>query len=179
MAILTANGIEFAVGNVLNSKYGIIPQTDSPMLFIQSTAPVGWTRLSINDRCLRVVTASGTGTGGTVGGTNAFSNTFIAQTYSATVPVTITNLSVNNTTIDVNTMVQHSHPLNAGGTSNRNGPNPNQGSSSGTGPSATTGNFGGGLAHNHPVSYTSASGPGSCPVDMRIQYVDCNICSFN
>jgi len=49
MAILTADGIQFAVGNVLNSKYGIIPQTNTPMLFIQSAAPSGWTTLAIND----------------------------------------------------------------------------------------------------------------------------------
>lgn len=177
MAILTADGIQFAVGNVLNSKYGIIPQTNTPMLFIQSAAPSGWTTLAINDRALRVVNAGGNG--GTVAGTNTFSGTFAAQTFSATVPVTISGLAVNSTTIDVNTMVLHSHGLNAGVSEARNGPNPSQGTSSGTAPSTTTGNFGNSGGHNHPVAFTAASGPGSSPVNMAIQYVDCNICRFD
>jgi hypothetical protein len=177
MAVLTANGIEFFAGNQLNSRYAIIPQTDSPMLFLQSTAPVGWTRVTQNDKALRVVSASTTG--GTAGGTNAFSNTFAAQSFSANVPVSINGFSLGGTTIDINTMALHSHPLNAGGADNRNGPNPAQGTANGTAPSSTTGNAGNSGSHGHPASFTSANGPGSAPVNMSIQYVDCNICQFN
>lgn len=177
MAILTANGIQFSVGNVLNSRYGIIPQTNSPMLFLQATAPTGWTRIVENDKALRVVSASATG--GSAGGTNAFSSAFAAQTFSANVPVSITGFNMGGTTIDIDTMAQHAHPLNAGGSSNRNGPNPAQGTSSGTAPSTTTGNFGNSGSHGHPASFTAANGPGSAPVSMAIQYVDCNICQFD
>jgi hypothetical protein len=179
MAILTADGIQFSVGNVLNSRYGIIPQTNSPMLFLQATAPVGWTRIAQNDRALRVVTASGAGTGGSAGGTNTFSSTFGTKTYSANVPVTISSFSMGATTISVNTMAIHSHALNSGGNSARNGPNPSQGTSNGTAPGNTTGNNGGGGSHTHPAGYTSANGPGSASVNMAIQYVDCNICRFD
>jgi hypothetical protein len=178
MAILTADGINFSTGDDLNSKYGIIPQSDSPMIFLQAAAPTGWTRIAQNDKALRVVNNSTTG--GSSGGTNAFSNTFINQPISATVPVSITEFSMGATTISVNTMVTHSHPLNAGGLTFRNGPNPAQGSSDGTSINVTTtGNAGGGGSHTHPAGYTSASGPGSTSLDMRIQYVDCNICSFD
>lgn len=177
MAVLTANGIQFFVGNELNSLYGIIPQTNSPMLFLQSTAPVGWTRVVQNDKALRVVSASTTG--GTAAGTNAFSNTFVATSFSANVPVSINGFSLGGTTIDINTMATHSHGLNAGGAEVRNGPNPSQGTSNGTAPSSTTGNAGNSGAHGHPASFTAANGPGSAPINMAIQYVDCNICSFN
>jgi hypothetical protein len=177
MATLTGNGIQFAVGNELNSKYGIIPQTNSPMLFIQSAAPTGWSRVAQNNKALRVVNSGGTG--GSAGGTNAFSNTFVARTVSANVPVTINGFSMGSRTITVNTMAQHNHPLNAGGNSVRNGPNPVQGTSNGTAQGNSTGNSGGGGGHTHPAGYTSANGPGSAPINMAIQYVDCNICSFN
>jgi hypothetical protein len=177
MATLTGNGIRFFTGNELNSKYGIIPQTNSPMLFIQSAAPTGWARVAQNNKALRVVNSGGTG--GSAAGTNAFSNTFTARTVSANVPVTISSFSMGNTTITVNTMAQHNHPLNQGGNSTRNGPNPVQGSSNGTAQGNTTGNNGGGGAHSHPAGYTSANGPGSAPINMAIQYVDCNICSFS
>jgi len=178
MATLTSSGIQFSAGNVLNSKYGIIPQSNSPMLFIQSSAPSGWSRVSQDNKALRVVNASTTG--GSAGGTNAFSNTFTTRTFSANVPVSISPLSMGANTIDVNTMPPHSHSLNAGTASDRNGPNPWQGTSNGTGRgSTTTGNAGNGGSHIHPASYSSANGPGSVPIDMAIQYVDCNICSFN
>jgi hypothetical protein len=178
MATLTSNGINFSSGNDLNSKYGIIPQSNSPMLFIQGTAPTGWTRVAQNNKALRVVNNSSTG--GSAGGTNAFSNTFTTRTMSATVPVSITGFSMGPTTISVNTMAQHNHPLNAGSLVNKNGPNPSQGTSNGTSTNTTTtGNAGNGGGHTHPAAYTSASGPGSAPINMAIQYVDCNICSFN
>jgi hypothetical protein len=178
MAVLTAAGIDFggANGSVV-SKYFLVPQSDA-MLFIQSAAPTGWTRVAQNDKALRVVNAGGSG--GTAGGTNAFSNTFTAQTFSANVPVSINAISMTATTIDINTMVSHSHSLNAGGAETRNGPNPAQGQSQGTTSSPTTGNnTANGGAHSHPVTFTSANGPGAAPVSMAIQYVDCNICTLN
>lgn len=178
MAVLTAAGIDFGGANgSVTSKYFLVPQSDA-MLFIQSAAPTGWTRVAQNDKALRVVNAGGSG--GSAGGTNAFSNTFVAQTFSANVPVTINAISMTATTIDINTMVSHSHSLNTGVAEARNGPNPAQGQSNGTGPSATTGNnAANGGSHTHPVTYTSANGPGAVPVSMAIQYVDCNICTFN
>lgn len=177
MAVLTAAGIDFGAGGTVTTRYFVIPQNDAK-LFIQAAAPTGWTRIVQNDKALRVV--SGSTTGGTAGGTNAFSSAFAAQTFSATVPVTINAFSLTATTIDTNTIPAHAHPLNAGGAYATNGPNPAQGQSDGTGPSATTGNnAANGGAHTHTVNYTSASGPGSAPVSMAIQYVDCNICSFN
>ena len=178
MAVLTAAGIDFGGANgTVVSSYFKVPQNDS-MLFIQASAPTGWTRVAQNDKALRVVNAGGSG--GSAGGTNSFSGTFAAQTWSANVPVTINSFSMTATTIDVNTMVSHSHSLNAGAAEARNGPNPAQGTSSGIAPSSTTGNNAANSgSHAHPVTFTSANGPGAAPLSMAIQYVDCNICSFN
>lgn len=177
MATLNANGINFGTGDDLNSKYGIIPQTNSPMLFLMSAAPTGWTGVAQNNKALRVVSASTTG--GSAGGTNAFTSAFASRTINDTVPVSISPLSLGPTTISVNTMAQHAHPLNSGGASTRNGPNPWQGTSNGTRPGTGTGGAGNGGGHTHPAGYGNASGPGTCPIDMRIQYVDVKICTFD
>lgn len=176
MATLTSTGIDFGgSGGTLNSKYGIIPQTNSPMIFIQSSAPTGWTRVSQNNKALRVVSSSGGGTGGNL----AFSSAFASRTFTANVPVTISPLSMGNRSLSVNTTAQHRHPINAGGAVNRNAPNPWQGTSNGRRPGTNTGNRGSGANHSHPAGYGNANGPGSVPIDMRVRYVDCNICSFD
>ena len=51
------------------------------MLFYQAAAPVGWTKQSINDKALRVVS----GSGGSTGGTTAFSTVFAARTPAGTI----------------------------------------------------------------------------------------------
>jgi hypothetical protein len=173
MAVLTSNGIDFISGGVLNSKYGIIPQS-VPMIFISASAPTGWSQVTTqNDKCLRVV--NNATTGGTSGGTNTFSATLTTKPVSATVPVTINGFSVGNTTLSTTTIPAHAHPLNSGG---------NVGASPGStvnaaAPGSSTGNYGNGGGHNHPISYSSASGPGSSTIDFRVQYVDCIICTLN
>jgi hypothetical protein len=173
MAVLNATGITFGgVGGSLNSRYGIIPQS-TPMLFIRSTAPTGWTQVTTqNDKTLRVV--NNNTTGGTAGGTNAFANTFTTVPVSATVPVSINSFATGNTVLDVNTIPPHSHSINAGGNvATGTGGNP------GSGPASTTGNYGNSGAHAHGITFTSASGPGATSFDFRVQYVDVIICTFN
>lgn len=173
MAVLTGNGIDFGAGGSLNSRYGIIPQS-VPMIFISSSAPTGWTQVTTqNDKCLRVVN-NGT-TGGTSGGTNTFSTTLATRPVSATVPVTISGLSVGNTTLSTNTIPSHAHSLNSGGNIGC-GPGVNV---SAAAPGSSTGNYGNGGGHSHPITFTSASGPGSSSIDFRVQYVDCIICTLN
>jgi len=57
---------------------GFAPETS--MLFYQATAPIGWTKQSINDKALRVVS----GSGGSTAGTTAFSSVFAARTPAGT-----------------------------------------------------------------------------------------------
>lgn len=49
------------------------------MVFYEATAPTGWTAVSQNDKALRVVTQAA-GTGGSAGGTTAFSSVFTSRT---------------------------------------------------------------------------------------------------
>ena len=60
-AILTSTGIQFSDNTVLNSKYGIVPQSTTSVFF-QTSAPTGWTKVTThNDKTLRVVTGNNGG----------------------------------------------------------------------------------------------------------------------
>jgi len=179
MAVLTSTGITFSDSTSLNSKYGIIPQSSS-MLFYLASAPTGWTQVTThNDKALRVVSATGAGSGGSIAFSSAFPS--VATPVSATVPVTITGLAGGATTLDINMIPSHAHPANAGGNA-LYAPGAGTPSSPGTAavaPGTTTGNAGNGGSHSHPASYTSASGPFSTTIDLRVQYVDMIICTFS
>jgi hypothetical protein len=175
MAVLTNTGITFSDSTQLNSKYGIFPQT-TPVIFYQAAAPTGWSTpaTEYNDRALRVVN----GTGAIASGTNVFTTAFASKPISATVPVTINGLSAPSTTIDVNTMVQHTHPANSGGNQSNSSPSPAAGTVTKVAPGTLTGPRGGGLGHAHPVSYTSANGPLSTSLDFSVQYINVIYCTF-
>jgi hypothetical protein len=179
MAVLTSTGIIFGgSGGTLNSKYGIIPQS-TPMLFLRAAAPTGWSQVtSDNDKALRVVS----GTGGVAGGTNAFTNTLVNQPMSANVPVTINGLSAGGVSLTTATIPIHPHPANNGGSAGGSGVGGGFGAPSSTGvlPTAsTTGNYGNSGTHAHPITYTSANGPGAVTLDFRTQYVDVIICTLS
>jgi hypothetical protein len=178
MAVLTSTGIIFGSGGgTLDSKYGIIPQS-TPMVFIRSAAPTGWTQVTTqNDKALRVV--NNTTSGGTAAGTNTFSGTFASRPVSANVPVSISGLAAGGTTLSVNTVPQHAHPLNSGGNVGAGGASPASGSQGGTAPGTSTGNYGNSGSHAHPVTFSSANGPGATNLDFRVQYVDVIICTLN
>jgi hypothetical protein len=170
-AVITSTGITFgdAGSTVLNSKYGIIAQTNA-LTFFMASAPTGWTQVTThNDKTLRVVSGTGAGSGGTT----AFSSAFASKTISGSVPVTISGLAGGSTTLDSTMIPAHAHPVNAGGAFYSRPP--------GTllAPGSTTGNTGGGLGHSHPITYTSASGPVSTSVNLTVNYVDIIICSFS
>ncbi len=170
-AKLTASGVVFTDSTVLNSKYGIVPQSSSS-IFYQASAPTGWTKSTANnDKALRVVSGSGGGTGGAT----AFSTIFP----TSTTPVSVSNIpltgSTGNTTLSESQLPSHTHPnsgvvgltpgggdVAAGGGWSRSTP--------------TTGSTGGGAAHSHPWSGTANF---SSTFDLRLQYIDVIVCSFN
>lgn len=177
-AVLTASGIDFSDGTSATSRANFFAPSGTVALFYSTGAPTGWTKLTTqNDKMLRIVTI-GSGLGGAAGGTNAFSNTFTSRSASATVPVTVSGLAVNPTTLSVNTVPSHAHPVNLGANAGGSGSGPSFGAVTVHGPGNTTGNYGNGGAHNHPATITSASGPWSASVDMRLQYIDIILCSF-
>ena len=175
MAVLTSSGVTFSDGTTISSKYDVIPQTDTPLYFYQSSAPTGWSQVASNDnKMMRVVSGTGAGTGGS----NAFTNTFTNRTYSANFNVPF-SVSISNHSISAPQLPSHSHSINAGDTAAAN-PSPTASNaipsiSSGTSNSGNAGNGGG---HSHPSS-VSASAGWSAGIDMRVQYINVIYCTFS
>jgi hypothetical protein len=173
-ARLTSTGVTFSDGTSLNSKYGIVPQS-AVSIFFQSSAPTNWTKLTThNNKTLRVVSDTGGGSGGTTQFTTVFPNSTIPFTFSGSVTG-----SVGNHTLSTPQLPAHTHD-NGGSI----GLTPGAGDvSSGPGWTRTSPNTGGiapagvgGGAHSHPFS---ASASFSTSLDLRVQYIDVIICSFN
>lgn len=128
------------------------------MLFQQSSAPTGWTKVTThNDKALRVVSGS-TSTGGSV----AFSSAFASQAVSG---------SVGNTTLSTDQMPSHTHltPNSALYNIGYDGPLDGAGSdhasaSDGYVTDRTSNATGGGGSHNHGFTGTA--------INMAVQYVD-------
>ena len=150
----------------------------SRTIFFQASAPTGWTKITTyNDKALRVV--SGT-SGGTIAGITPFSSIFPSSASTPiSGPINIVGLTVGDTTLDINMIPSHAHPVNAGGNALRptaSGTPANPGSLA-VSPGTTTGNTGGGGSHTHPVTYDSASSVFSSTLDLRVQYMDFILCS--
>ena len=135
----------------------LIP-SGTKMLFVQASAPVGWTQVtsSVDNKALRVVSGSGGGTGGSVSFTSAFASHTPAGTNAGTA-------------ITIAQMPSHTH-TKATGQVHSNDPEP--GTSMTVGNSANTlvsGSTGGGATHTH--TFTGSA------IDLRVQYHDTIICS--
>ena len=184
MAVLTATGITFSDATSLSSRYGVLPQS-TVAVFFQAAAPTGWTQSAThNDKALRVVsgTGGGFGSGGTSGaGGIAFSSAFPAVAKPISVPISVTapvTGTVGNTTLANPQIPQHTHNSLTGSDAN---------AASGASQFRTPGNTatggvieGSGGAHNHPWTGNAAvSTTGSTTMDLRVQYVDVIIFSFN
>jgi hypothetical protein len=143
--VLTSNGTTW-------SSAAIIP-SGTVMLFVQTSAPTGWTKsVAYNDRALRVVS----GTAGT-GGSVAFATAFASQGVSGT---------VGNHTLTTAEIPSHTHIVDAyfndpcGSPGYINDVSSNGFVSSTSSTSAT----GSGGAHNHSFSGTA--------INLAVQYVD-------
>jgi hypothetical protein len=144
----------------------LIPPT-TVMIFQQTTAPVGWTKVTtFNDYALRIVSGAASS-----GGTNAFS-TVMAQTTVGGHTLTISEIPAHNHAV---TDPGHAHSLAAGSPYSNSGAQTWGGGSAGnigaqSIQSNTTGisiqNNGGGGSHNHSIT-------------MGIQYVDAILAQKN
>jgi hypothetical protein len=185
-ATLTATGITFDDGTSLSSKYSVLAQS-TVSVFYQAASPTGWTKVTThNDKALRVVSGTGGGFGfGGVSGAGGlpFSTVFPSSTsslnvsFSATVPVSGT---VGDTTLTTSQIPNHTHNSLVGGSASTSG----GGSSflySGSNPTGgVISPSGTGGSHNHPFSGNinfTATGSGS--IDLRLQYIDVILCSFD
>ena len=169
-AKLTSAGVSFSDGTVLNSKYGIVPQS-SVSIFFQANAPTGWTKSTThNDKTLRVVN----GTGGGSGGTSAFSSVFPNSLRTVSAPNVPMTGSTGNTTLTTPQLPSHSHP-NGGAIGLSPGGGDVQAGAGWSRNSPATGANGGGGSHSHPWSGTAQF---STNVDLRVQYIDVIVCTF-
>ena len=126
---------------------------DTQMVFLQASAPTGWTQntaAALTNATLRVITS---GTAGT-GGSDLFNSVFSGSKATAgagTVdisPLTISGGSASDVTLSTPEIPSHTHPSQ----SISGGPNVDSGPSSRIGPGGSTGSTGGGGSHTHPVS---------------------------
>lgn len=106
--------------------------TGTQMMFVQTSAPPGWTKVTThNDKAIRVVSGA-TGSGGSIDFSTVFATTV-----------------VGNHTLITSEISAHTHPIQAndgiGGIFG--GPGPSSGNSA----IITSNSTGGGGAHNHPL----------------------------
>lgn len=132
-------------GNVLQltdgGAFATFPSGTS-MVFHQTAAPTGWTKQSIDDKALRVV--SGTASSG---GTDAFSTVFD------------TGLTTASHTLTIAQMPDHDHTITGRGTSGNN---------TGSQPAGTSGPDPG----DHDVTNTGGGGGHSHDLTMDLLYED-------
>ena len=154
---------------------GVIP-SGTKMLFQQTSAPLGFTKLTThNNKALRVVNGS-VSTGGTNSFTNAFNSSKTVSGTTSTSSVTISGTTASHT-LTVSQMPSHTHsvPFNtaaesAGGTGSL---------TTGTGSVLFSGfdnipSTGGSQGHSHNVNITSGSHSHtfSDSFNLDVQYVD-------
>ena len=167
----TANASTFLRGDqtyAVVSSGTVIP-AGTVMLFGQTAAPTGFTKLTnLDNYALRVV--SGTAS---TGGSVAFTTAFASQTPTGSVSITAVAGSAGATTLTTPQIPAHSHTINQYSGDGQPAlrvaaaqPNDFAGTSS-------TNNTGGGGSHTHPFSFSSGSGTftGNA-INLAVQYVD-------
>ena len=156
--VLTSNGTTWV------SQAAAAFDAGTVLIFAQTSAPTGWTKLTnLDNFALRVV--SGTAS---TGGSVAFTTAFASQTPSGSVSITSVAGSAGATTLSTPQIPSHSHStatVSGSGFYGALGPffsNP-----------GSTGSTGGGGSHTHPFSFSSGSGTFSGnAINLAVQYVD-------
>ena len=156
---IAAVGVTFPDATVQASS-AVFPSATA-MVFVQTTAPTGWTKATTHDnKALRVVTGTAS-SGGSVAFTTAFASQAVSSTTGSTGSFTLTT---NELPAHTHTMAMASNGLGAGGCAN-------QRLSSNGGGGFTTSNTGGGLGHSHTFTGTA--------INLAVQYVDVIIATKN
>ena len=173
MATITDTQLQFSGNNISTGNYHF--PTGTVSLFFLSSAPSEWSQVtSQNNKAFRVVS----GTGGGTGGNQSFTGCFASRNLGANFGVSINSSNVGNHAMSVNTMAQHSHPVNNGGNTNTNNPGPGLGNATVRTGGGNTGNQGGNGNHNHPHS-RSANGSFNTSLNFAVQYVNIILCSYS
>jgi hypothetical protein len=183
-----------SAGQVLTATSGTAATWQTPgggfasgtaMLFVQTSAPTGWTKSTTHDnKALRIVSGTA-GTGGSVAFTTAFASQAVTGSISVTVgagtlAVGAGTFAVGATTIAESQMPSHIHNsiVRSGTGGSLTGVGGTTGAGSGVYPSAATG---GGGSHTHSLtgspsisgspSVTASSFTGNA-INLAVQYVD-------
>jgi hypothetical protein len=163
----TANNTTFLRGDSTwaTPAGGTVIPAGTVMLFGQTAAPTGFTKLTDQDTAgLRVVSGTAS-TGGSVNFTTAFAS----QTPTGSVSITAVSGSAGNTTLSTPQIPSHSHAY--AGTAGPGGL-PAIGLNA-SNANISTANTGGGGAHSHPFSFSSGSGTFSGnAINLAVKYVD-------
>ena len=137
--------------------------TGTAMLFQQTAAPTGWTKVTTyNDYALRIVSGAAS-TGGSV----AFTTAFTSQAVNGSVGTS------GATTLSTAQIPSHTHTngiyRNDGGSTNLSiGNNPDAGTA------LSTGSAGSGGSHTHSGGTFTGTA-----INLTVQYVDCIIATIN
>lgn len=146
------------------------------MLFVQTSAPTGWTKVTTHDnKALRVVSGAASS-----GGTTAFTSVFASRTPSGSIGSTTDTGTIGSTTLAESQIPSHTHditPFNSG-TGGVN--NPGTTAFSVKGSAKFSGATGGGGSHNHSLTMNAHnhSFTGTA-MDFAVQYVDVIIATKN
>jgi len=149
--------------------------TGTSMLFRQTAAPTGWTKVtSYNDYALRIVSGSAS-TGGSV----AFTTAFASQTPAGSVSINTSGLSAGATTLSTSQMPSHTHTTQTvygggGGTTGANGTNDGFFYQN-----LTSSSTGSGGSHTHTVSGSATGSFTGTAINLAVQYVDVIIANID
>lgn len=151
--VLTSNGTTWTSAAAAAFDAGTV------MIFAQTSAPTGWTKLTnLNDYALRVVSGAAS-----TGGSTAFSTVFANQTPT----ITTSGLSAGATTLSTSQIPSHDHWLSWYTNGACFGPSAPGGPAT-SGPQALSGSTGGGGSHTHSISGSATSSA----ITLNVQYVD-------
>ena len=181
--VLTSNGAGALPTFQTPAGGGTVIPSGTVMLFGQTAAPTGFTKLTDQDNAaLRVVSGSAS-TGGSVGFTTAFAS----QTPTGSVSITTVSGSAGATTLTTPQIPSHAHRVVQVYPPGQLNGNPRmfstftntQGYQAAVGPFSTSptnagsDTEGGGGSHTHPFSFSSGSGTFSGnAINLAVKYVD-------
>ena len=166
--VLTSNGASALPTFQTPAAGGTTIPAGTVMLFGQTAAPTGFTKLTDQDNAaLRVV--SGTAS---TGGSQGFTTAFASQTPTGSVAISSVSGSAGATTLTTPQIPSHTHTIPVIG-NNNTGPTVAASALNPVSPSYPTSSTGGDGSHTHPFSFSSGSGTftGNA-INLAVKYVD-------
>jgi hypothetical protein len=172
--LATSAAVKLAYDRATDAKF----PTGTRMLFVQTAAPVGWSKVTThNNKALRIVSGNGGGSGGNQTFTGAFKNQAVSGNTNS--KSTGGSVTVNNHTLSEAQMPHHWHDYGSASVTAQFVPGSVQ--SAGHSTHFRTSGKGGTTGHAHTASFSGSSHNHSFSgsVNMAVQYVDAIICQKN